>query len=133
VRRVLLIDDDSQARNAVALALRAKGFDVVAVESGHAGLRAFQTESFDVVIADVFMPGMDGVKLIKALREHKPDFPVIAISGVLLRGTGRTALDLFPMSPELANVFCLQKPFRPHDLLHAISCATGTYIPAPAA
>jgi CheY-like chemotaxis protein len=133
VRHILLIDDDAMARNAMALALKVRGFEVTAEENGHAGLRTFQTGTFDLAIVDVFMPGMDGVKLIKALREHKPDLPVIAISGVLLRGSGRTALDLFPMSPELANVFCLQKPFRPHDLLHAIECATGTKVPVPAA
>lgn len=120
MRRVLLIDDDRQVRSSIELALRAKGFEVVSADSGAAGLRAFHNGPFDLAIVDVFMPGMDGVKLIKALRERVPNFPVIAVSGVLLRTSGRTALDLFPMAPDLADVVCLQKPFRPHQLMDAI-------------
>ena len=73
--RILVIDDQTQVRAAVSLALRAKGFDVVTAENGQAGLRAFKASRFDLVIADIFMPEMDGVKLIKALRERNPDLP----------------------------------------------------------
>ena len=134
MRRILLIDDDNQTRGALMLALRAKGFDVVAAENGQVGLREFHDGPFDLAIVDVFMPGMDGVKLIKTLREYKHDFPIIAISGVLLRASGRTALDLFPLTPELSNIVCLQKPFRPPELLRAIETALGiAAAPRPAA
>lgn len=123
--RILVIDDQTQVRAAVSLALRAKGFDVVTAENGQAGLRAFKASRFDLVIADIFMPEMDGVKLIKALRERSPDLPVIAVSGVHLRGSERTALDLFPLAPDLHDVVCLQKPFGPGELLQAIVRATN--------
>lgn len=122
--RILVIDDQTQVRAAVSLALHAKGFDVVTAENGHAGLRTFKASPFDLVIADIFMPEMDGVKLIKALRERNPDLPVIAVSGVHLRGSERTALDLFPLA-HLSDVLCLQKPFGPAELLQAIAQATG--------
>jgi CheY-like chemotaxis protein len=121
--RILVIDDQTQVRAAVSLALRAKGFDVVTAENGHAGLRTFKASPFDLVIADIFMPEMDGVKLIKALRERNPNLPVIAVSGVHLNGTERTALDLFPLA-HLSDVVCLQKPFGPVELLQAIVRAT---------
>jgi len=121
--RILVIDDQSQVRAAVSLALRAKGFDVVTAENGYAGLRTFKASRFDLVIADIFMPEMDGVKLIKALRERNPDLPVIAVSGVHLHGSERTALDLFPLA-HLSDVVCLQKPFGPAELLQAIAQAT---------
>lgn len=123
MRRILVIDDQPQVRTALSLALRAKGFEVVAAENGHAGLRAFRASPFDLAIVDIFMPEMDGVKLIKTLREHNPHFPVIAVSGVHLGGSGRTALELFPLAPELAEVVCLQKPFTPAELLAAIAKA----------
>jgi CheY-like chemotaxis protein len=66
---------------------------------------------------------MDGVKTIKALREKSPNLAVIAISGVLMRASGRTALDFLPMAPNLSGVVCLQKPFRPPDLLKAVDAA----------
>ncbi len=123
MRRVLIIDDQSHVRTAVCLALRAKGFDVETADNGHSGLRAFKASSFDLAIVDIFMPEMDGVKLIKALRERNPNLPVIAVSGVHLGGSDRTALDLFPLAAELSNVVCLQKPFGPAELLQAIAKA----------
>jgi len=72
------------------------------------------------------MPGVDGVTLIKALRKRHPGLPVIAMSGVLLDGSGRTALDHLTNISELADVICLQKPFRPNDLLQAVAAALAT-------
>ena len=129
--RILVIDDQSQVRTAISLALRAKGFDIVTAENGHAGLRTFRASRFDLVIADIFMPEMDGVKLIKALRERNPNLPVIAVSGVHLRGSERTALDLFPLAHDLSDVVCLQKPFGPAELLRAIAHATEKPVAEP--
>ena len=125
MQRILVIDDQVHVRAAVSAALRAKGFEVATAQNGHAGLREFRARPFDLAIVDIFMPEMDGVKLIKALRERRPDFPVIAVSGTPLGASGRTALDLFPLAPDLAAVVCLQKPFRPEQLLQAIAKATG--------
>jgi CheY-like chemotaxis protein len=125
MRRILVIDDQPQVRTAVGLALRAKGFEVVTAENGLAGLRAFRAAPFDLVIVDIFMPEMDGVKLIKALRERHPNFPVIAVSGVHLAGSERTALDLFSLKADLCGVVCLQKPFVPVELMQAIAKATA--------
>lgn len=125
MRRVLIIDDDNHVRASMALALQARGFDVVVADGGSAGLRAFAAGPFDLAIVDVFMPGMDGVKLIKALRELNPDFPVVAVSGVQLPVSGRTALHLLPQAPGLSNVVCLEKPFKPPQLISAIAAALG--------
>jgi CheY-like chemotaxis protein len=132
VPRILVIDDQNHVRAAIVMALQAKGFDVVGAESGQSGLTKFEQSDFDVVIADLFMPGIDGVTLIKALRKRNPGFPVIAMSGVLLGASGRTALDHLPNIAELSDVICLQKPFRPNDLLQAVGAALGT-APAGAA
>ena len=123
--RILVIDDEVHARAAILIALEAKGFDVVGVENGALGLRAFESSHFDLVVVDIYMPGMDGVKIVKALRERSPNLPVIAISGVLLKSSGRTALDFLSMAPTLSNVICLQKPFRSAELLQAIQNAIG--------
>lgn len=125
MRRILVIDDQPQVRTAVALALRAKSFEVVTAENGLAGLRAFRATPFDLAIVDIFMPEMDGVKLIKALRERNPKFPVIAVSGVHLAGSEHTALDLFSLKADLSDVMCLQKPFVPGELMQAIAKATA--------
>lgn len=133
MQRILVIDDQAHVRTAVSLALRANGFEVVTAENGHAALREFGAAAFDLAIVDIFMPEMDGVKLIKAFRERTPNFPVIAVSGMHLGACGRTALDLFPLAPELADVVCLQKPFRPGELMQAIAKATAPASATPAA
>ncbi|HEY6255097.1 MAG TPA: response regulator [Xanthobacteraceae bacterium] len=124
--RILVIDDQNHVRTAIVLALQAKGFDVVGAESGQLGLTKFEQSKFDLVIADLFMPGIDGVTLIKSLRESNPKFPVIAMSGVFLGTSGRTALDHLPNMSDLADVVRLQKPFRPNELLEAVAAALGT-------
>lgn len=128
--RVLVIDDQAHVRAAISVTLRANGFDAVAVASGRLGLielnkTAFDIPLFDVVIVDIYMPDMDGVTLIKAMREHAPKLPIIAISGALFRESGRTVLDILPKAPHLSGITCLQKPFRPNELLQAIQHAIG--------
>jgi CheY-like chemotaxis protein len=123
VPRILVIDDQSHVRATIVQALQTRGFDVVGAESGQAGLAKCAQSKFDVVIADLFMPGIDGVSLIKELRQRNPGLSVIAMSGVLLGGSGRTALDHLSSISELTDVVCLQKPFRPHDLLQALAAA----------
>jgi DNA-binding NtrC family response regulator len=123
MHRVLVVDDQSHVRSAIAVALEAKGFSLATAENGVDGLKHFRASKFDLVIADIYMPGMDGVKLIKEMRTIDPNIAVVAISGVLLRTTGRTALDLLSMNRDLSAIATLQKPFRPAQLQQAIKKA----------
>jgi CheY-like chemotaxis protein len=123
--RVLVIDDQQYVRAAISIALRSAGFEVVAVESGPLGLSALEDSRFDLAIVDIYMPKMDGLQFIKAMRERMPNLPVIAMSGVMFRTSGRNVLDILPMAPGLSGVSFLQKPFKPKELLQAIENATG--------
>jgi len=115
--RVIVIDDDPLVRETLSVALKARDFKVVAAESGAAGLEYFEASQFELVIVDIYMPITDGAKIIKKLRARTPSLPIIAISGVLLNTSERTAFDFFPMAPAFSNVICLRKPFRPTELL----------------
>ncbi|MCK1541552.1 response regulator [Bradyrhizobium sp. 147] len=126
MRRVLVIDDQKDVRAMVAIVLRVNGFEVVEAESGAAGLKAFAESPFDAAIVDIFLGDTNGLDVIATLRERAPALPVIAVSGV-------TTLDFMDQSPHLANVVCLQKPFRPNDLLQALrkaEAAPGGELPA---
>jgi CheY-like chemotaxis protein len=123
VPRILVIDDQPHVRASIVLALQANGHEAVGAEDASAGLREFQGSRFDLAMVDVYMPGTDGVTLIKALRERSPALPSIAMSGVLLNDSQHTALEFLPKLPSLAGVVCLQKPFRPPELLKAIDAA----------
>ncbi len=114
--RVLIIDDQKDVRAMVAIVLRVNHFEVAEAESGAAGLKAFAESPFDAAIVDIFLGDTSGADVIATLRERAPALPIIAISGM-------TALDFVDQSPHLANVVCLQKPFRPNDLLQALQKA----------
>jgi CheY-like chemotaxis protein len=124
--RVLVIDDQPHVCAAIKSVLSAKGIDVVDVNDGPSGLKEFEKSAFGLVIVDVYLPGMDGVKVIKALRARVPNLPIIAISGVLLGVSQSTALDMFPQAPGLSEITCLKKPFRAGQLLEAIEKALVT-------
>jgi DNA-binding response OmpR family regulator len=116
--RVLVIDDQKDVRAMVAIVLRVNHYDVVEAESGAAGLKAFGENAFDAAIVDIFLADTSGVDVMAAIRERYPTFPIVAVSGM-------TALDFVGEAPGLANVVCLQKPFRPNDLLGALRTAQG--------
>ena len=111
--RVLIIDDQKDVRAMVAIVLRVNRYEVVEADSGAAGVKAFTEVGFDAAIVDIFLGDTSGVEVITTLRELAPSLPVVAVSGM-------TALDFMEQSPHLANVVCLQKPFRPNDLLQAL-------------
>ena len=56
--RVLVVDDDKAVRTVIKTVLELEGFDVIVAEDGRSGIAAIQSYSFDVVIVDIFMPGM---------------------------------------------------------------------------
>jgi DNA-binding response OmpR family regulator len=111
--RVLIVDDQKDVRAMVAIVLRVNHYDVVEAESGAAGLKAFSEGVFDAAIVDIFLADTSGVDVMMAIRERVPGFPIVAVSGM-------TALDFVGEAPDLADVVCLQKPFRPNDLLQAL-------------
>lgn len=121
--RVLVVDDQLGVRTTLVMALQSKGFDVIAVESGAAALKEFARSRFDIAVVDIYMPGLDGVQLVKTFRERAPNFPVVVMSGVLLGDSERTALDFLSSLPGMSNVTCLKKPFRMPDLLAAVQKA----------
>ena len=114
--RILVIDDQSDVRAMISIVLRINHFDIVEAASGAAGLKEFENSRFDLVIVDIFLQGMNGFDIITVMRERIPDLPIVAISGM-------TTLDFLSASPELSNVICLQKPFRPNELVRAIEAA----------
>jgi DNA-binding NtrC family response regulator len=109
----------------VSIVLRINRFEVTEVAGAAAGLVAFESSQFDLAIVDIFLQETNGLDVIGKMRERDPDFPVVAISGMM-------ALDLLAESPELSNIVCLQKPFRPAELIRAIETAINSRPPVAA-
>jgi len=124
--RILVIDDDQAVRAAVSLVLEREGFEVEMAEDGRAGIAAIKGGVFDIVIVDIFMPGMDGLETIKAFHETAPSVPIIAMSGVMARQASDATPDFLRMATTFGAVHSLHKPFKPQDLLQAVHhCLAG--------
>ena len=79
--RVLVVEDETALRRAFARMLEDSGFSVVQAGDGRQAIDALAAGAFDVVLTDIAMPGMDGIQLLRAVRERDLDVPVILISG----------------------------------------------------
>lgn len=75
--RVLLVDDHRSLLAAQTRLLVAEGFEVTAASTGAEAVRRVDDDRFDVVVSDMSMPDMDGLTLLRRLRGHRPDLPVI--------------------------------------------------------
>jgi CheY-like chemotaxis protein len=124
--KVLVIDDDPAIRATVKILLEHEGFDVTVVADGTDALNAvsaLSAQAFDLMIVDIFMPGMDGLETIRELNRLAPGLPVIAMSGFSFRDSLLPAPDFLTMATKLGAACSLHKPFRPHELVHAVrSC-----------
>ena len=78
---MLLAEDDRAFREMIASALELSGFRALAAASGSEALDVAEAEGFDLLIADVVMPGMGGFELAERLRACRPGLPVILVSG----------------------------------------------------
>jgi len=78
--RVLLVDDDPRMLRLYERALSSSGYAVTTAENGAVAAARLSRESFDVVISDVVMPGLDGVGLLQRVRAHDLDLPVILMT-----------------------------------------------------
>src|SRR6476659_8175376 len=78
---ILIVDDEPGVRSALGGVLRDEEYDVEAVETGEACLERVTRKSFDVIVLDIWLPGMDGLATLTRLRERQVDAQVIVISG----------------------------------------------------
>jgi two-component system nitrogen regulation response regulator NtrX len=78
---VLIVDDEAGVRSALSGVLRDEGYAVDAVESGEACLDRVTRSPYDVIVLDIWLPGIDGLATLARLRERRVDAPVVMISG----------------------------------------------------
>jgi two-component system cell cycle response regulator len=109
---ILVVDDDHFFRQLASDMLSRRGYHVVTVESAAQALEAVGHTSFDLVIADVVMPGMDGLALTEKLRERDPSQEVILVST-------RTDVKGSAMALKVGVAVVLTKPVDETDLLLA--------------
>lgn len=77
--KILIIEDDKKIVNFMSMALRAKGYQIIAAHNGNEGILTFCTENPDIVLLDLGLPDMDGIKIIEQIREVS-EIPIIVVS-----------------------------------------------------
>src|SRR3990172_9437745 len=78
---ILIVDDDQSTRGLLGDYVDSFQFGYDTAEGGEAAIRKLQEGNFTIVLADMIMPGMDGMQLLKHIREHHPQIGVIVITG----------------------------------------------------
>jgi CheY-like chemotaxis protein len=119
--RILVVDDDAAVQVTVRLLLERAGHSVVTADDGRKGLALCRTGDFDLLFLDIFMPGMDGFETMRMVRQHRPLLPIIVISGQSASSEADKGPDFLTMATKLGAVSSLHKPFRPADLLAAVT------------
>ena len=122
--RILVIDDDACVGRAIQAIMIRRQCETVLASRAHAGIHTFRTSEFDVVIVDLFMPGMNGLDTIKKIRS-KSGVPIIAMSGFRLRNSLDADQDFLGMAIRHGATISLRKPFSPPQLVAAIDRSRG--------
>lgn len=109
---VLIVDDEEVVRRAHIRSLADTGCHTQAAEDGHEAIRVMEQHPFDLVLLDLRMPGLDGMDVLKTIKERWPDSEVVVITGYPTIETAKEAVRLG------AHNF-IAKPVGPDDVIRA--------------
>ncbi len=115
-KRILIVDDSTSMRGMIRSALRAGSFEVIEAANGPEALTMLDRQEVDLIITDMNMPDMDGISLVKAIRQRPATkvTPVLVLtteSGVELKQAGRAA----------GATGWIVKPFSPPQLVQVVA------------
>ena len=116
--RILVVDDEASIRDLLAKTLALAEYDVDVAPDGRSALERMRLYPYDLLIADLKMPGMDGLSVIREAKRYKSDLPVIIITGFSTESSAIEAVNL-----GVAGY--LTKPFRVPQVLAAAAKALG--------
>ena len=116
--RVLIVDDETELVSALVERLDIRGIDADGLNEGPAALEQIKKQSYDVVLLDLKMPGMDGLEVIRRMHAEQPELKIILLTGqcdaeTTERGKSSGAWD------------CLVKPVQIDQLLEVLKTAAG--------
>jgi len=114
--RVLVVDDEEVVRLGYRRVLSADGFRVMAAGDGREALDLMGGDRFDVVLMDMRMPGMDGIELLRAIKDQWPESEVVVVTGYPSIETAKEAV-------KLGAYDYLAKPLVPEEVLRATTGA----------
>lgn len=114
--KILVVDDEEVVRRSYVRSLAGEHCDVEMASSGQDALQAMGQHAFDVVLLDLMMPGMNGMTVLKTIKQKWPESEVVVI-------TGYPAVDTAKEAVTLGAYDYLAKPAGPDDIIHAANGA----------
>lgn len=117
-KKILIVDDNPNMSVLLSDILEIFEYKGQHAQDGEEALAKLDSENYDMVFTDLRMPKMDGIDLLKAIKEHHPDLPVVVITGYSLGETQNLLLS------RQADGF-LNKPFKVNDIQELLSRLLG--------
>ncbi|MGO7421779.1 response regulator CpdR1 [Rhizobium ruizarguesonis] len=114
MQKILLAEDDNDMRRFLVKALEKAGYKVLSYDNGASAYDRLREEPFSLLLTDIVMPEMDGIKLARRATELDPDLKVMFI-------TGFAAVALNPDSKAPKDAKVLSKPFHLRDLVDEVN------------
>ncbi|MFH1135680.1 MAG: sigma-54 dependent transcriptional regulator [Pseudomonadota bacterium] len=108
--KILIVDDEEHIRKILTIMLSKKGYQTQSAPNGQAALDLIRKEAFDAVITDLRMSGMDGLELLKRLKDYDPDLIVLVI-------TAFSSIDTAVQAIRQGAFDYLSKPFKEEEIL----------------
>ena len=122
-KRILVVDDEAKMRRLLELALRSLGHEVAQADDGESALAALGESAFDLVITDLRMPRLDGLAMLRALRERGDDTPVIVLTA---HGSIESAVEAM----KLGAIDYVIRPFEMETIELAVTRALALEVVA---
>lgn len=110
--RILVVDDDALDRMILDSLVAQAGHEPVFAEEGEAALALYREEDFDLVVTDLVMPGLNGLRLIRQIREIDPEAAIIAITG--------SSPEQLTRAEDYGAAVTLVKPLEPDILFEKV-------------
>lgn len=111
--RILVMEDDVNIAKGLAVVLKDEEYDVQVANDGQTALDAFKEQDFDLLIADIRLPDMNGLDVIKQVRRHTPDTKIIVITGFV-----STSVAVDAMQSGVTDF--LPKPFSENQIIKSV-------------
>ena len=112
--RILVVDDEDIVRTSCSRTLSPEGYEVRLAKNGVEGLKMASEERFDLVLTDLKMPDMDGIEVLRIIKEKWPETAVIIV-------TGYQTVDTAVKAIKLGAYDYIEKPFTPDSLISAVA------------
>ncbi len=126
--RVLLVDDDEDFLEIMSQRMKARGMEVVTASSADDALGRIENDTFDAIILDFMLPGMDGLQTLREIKAKKPELQIILLTGYATIEKGVEAMKLGAMDvvEKPADLEVLAEKIRKAEARRALIVEKGT-------